>query len=326
MSALKVVVGVVVVAALFVGYTRWEARPLTIPELSAKYKLPNSQFADIDGVQVHYAEDGAKDLPCVVMLQGVNTNLRIWDPIVDDLKKTFRLIRIDTLTMGLTSPDPKGDYSAGRNPHIIETMMDRLGAPRCAFVTNGGGGRIAYRIADSHPERVERIVMMNSAGAPHDPAKRPAPPNAVKAFFAPYSAFAGTTRRDYGAVPPTEAFIRQNYDMNRRAGLASEIKLAKVGAAGDDAQSYLPKVRVPVLLIWGATDVQVPIEDLAVFERSLTNAPNMTKVYKDAGHYPYLEHPKDAVRDITAFLSGAYDGELRQPAQSETPPANATVR
>ena len=327
MKTWKAVVGLIAVAALGIGYARWQARPLTVPELITLYKLPNSQFAEIDGVQVHYAVDGAKDLPCVVMLQGVNQNLRIYDGVVDAMKSDFHMLRIDTLTMGLTAPDPKMEYGADRNQRIVEALTQRLGLTRCSFLTNGGGGRITYRYATAHPERVERVIFINSAGAPHNYPPAPAPSlfDRAKGWISPRNAWADRLYSEFGSIPPSPEWVQMTYDMNRRAGLDKEIKIAKVAASGDDAEKYLPNLRMPTLVLWGTTSHATPVSDVKVFEKALSNSPSMTKLYEHAGHHPFLEYPKDVVRDMTAFLKGERDGELRQPVQAETPTAGATV-
>src|SRR4051812_17775852 len=82
--AVLIVLGAIAAGA---GYVALTTGMLEIPiaELKAKYELPNSKFMDIDGIQVHYAEDGSKDLPTLVLIHASFMNLRSWDQLVKDL-------------------------------------------------------------------------------------------------------------------------------------------------------------------------------------------------------------------------------------------------
>ncbi len=315
MNGRKILAAAVVIAALTggIGYARWTQRPLTLAELTAIYKLPNSQFTEIDGLKVHFAENGAKDLPCLVLAQGATMNLRLWDDLVSRLQPQFHILRIDTLTQGLTAPDPQGDYSAGHDTRILETFMQRLGLTRCTFIGNGGGGRIAYRYAAAHPAQVDKLVLIASEGAPHPV---PAPKRQVAKFrrlvglFSAKNAWTDRFYESFGAIPPTRELLQMTYDMNRRAGLEDEQRLADAAhAGGDDAEAVLPKITAPTLLLWGTGDTTTPSMDAESFAAWLTSAPSTTRLYNFAGHYPFIEFPKDVTRDILEFLSGAHQGD-----------------
>jgi len=64
----------------------------------------------------------------------------------------------------------------------------------------------------------------------------------------------------------------------------------------------LPELRIPVLLIWGDQDTEVPVEDGRTMERLIPDAGLV--VFEGAGHYAYLEQPGRFCRIVDVFLRG----------------------
>ena len=123
-----------------------------------------SKFADIDGVRVHYKDEGTG--PVVVLLHASYMNLHAWDGLVDRLKKDHRVIRLDLLTAGLTGVDTKDRYSMERNEELLDGLLKKLDVHQYALVGTSSGGIVAFRRAAAHPEETTRLVLINSAGMP----------------------------------------------------------------------------------------------------------------------------------------------------------------
>ncbi len=79
--------------------------------LEAKYASPASRFIHIDGVRIHYRDEGSG--PAILLLHANFSNLLGWDPWAEALKDHYRVVRFDFPAFGLTGPDPGGDYSNG---------------------------------------------------------------------------------------------------------------------------------------------------------------------------------------------------------------------
>ena len=73
-----------------------------------------------------------------------------------------------------------------------------------------------------------------------------------------------------------------------------------VRIVNEDLRRLLPKLHLPVLLIWGDQDTEAPIEDGRVMERLIPDAGLV--VFEGAGHYAYLEQPARFCRIVEVFL------------------------
>ncbi len=100
----------------------WAYRDIPGAELEARYAGPASRFITIDGVRMHYRDEGAG--PVVVLFHANFSNLIDWDPWVDALRDRYRVVRVDMTSHGLTGPDPTGDYSL---PRALPEFMLRSG-------------------------------------------------------------------------------------------------------------------------------------------------------------------------------------------------------
>ena len=97
----------VVFVFIFYGYSD---RPVN--ELKAKYAPSPSAFVPIDGMDVHYRDEGstADTLP-LVLIHGTGSSLHTFDEWVAILKSEKRIVRMDLPAFGLTGPFPNRHYS-----------------------------------------------------------------------------------------------------------------------------------------------------------------------------------------------------------------------
>jgi pimeloyl-ACP methyl ester carboxylesterase len=140
-------------------------------QLEAKYSDAASKFVEIDGVRVHYKDEGTGSV--VVLLHASYMNLHAWDGLADRLKKDHRVIRLDLLTAGLTGVDTKDRYSMERNEELLDGLSKKLDVHQYALVGTSSGGMVAFRRAAAHPEETTRLVLINSAGMPRTAATDP---------------------------------------------------------------------------------------------------------------------------------------------------------
>jgi pimeloyl-ACP methyl ester carboxylesterase len=308
-----------VVAGFAIGAFALVSGAFEIPlaELERRYATANSKFMDVDGVRVHYMDQGSG--PPVVLLHASYMSLRTWDSLAEKLAAKHRVVRLDRLGAGLTGPDPKGRYSIEHEVELVLRLADALGLERFALLGTSSGGIVAFRLAAQHPERVARLVLVNSAGMPRTAATDPNRPrgSALERWFTSYyrsRAFwqENLERQLTSGVAPPPAFVDTVYDMNRRKGGREESRQYTASFRTGDPQTVLASVRAPTLILWGIGNITVSHLEADVFEHWLTNAPSMIKKYPKVGHYLYLETPDAFATDVAAFLSGGLDGDLRR--------------
>ena len=135
---------------------------LPLAELTPKYAGSASHFVKIDGVDIHYRDEGQG--PPLVLLHGSSSSLHTWDGWVAKLADHRRIVRLDLPGYGLTGPAPDKDYSAARYARVVVALLDRLGIHRADIAGNSLGGRVALTVALDHPSYVGRLVLVDAAG------------------------------------------------------------------------------------------------------------------------------------------------------------------
>jgi pimeloyl-ACP methyl ester carboxylesterase len=334
----KLVMALVVLAALALGIGAYllnsSALEMPLEELEAKYKLPESKWLDLDGIRVHYVDQspaGVADPPVVVLSHASFMSLRSWDSLAAALlAKGWRVIRMDYLNAGLTSYDGKGINDMSRNVMILTELPGKLGVTQFDLVGTSSGGQVAFMFAGQHPERVKRFVLINSGGMPRTAQSNP---NRARGSWldqyinARYRSI-GQWQKDLGGNMPSlrplpPELVQLVYDMNRRAGgrpvAAEYLRNFKTG----DTATYLAAVKAPTMILQGMANPTLVHTEAEVQSYWMTGAPSLIRKYPKLGHYPYMESPAEVATDVIAFLSGQYDGELRQTVRAPLAPPQA---
>lgn len=296
-------------AALALGLlvAAWFYRDHPPAQVEARWATPPSQFVEIDGVRLHYREEG--EGPPVVLLHANYASLFMWEPWAAALKDRYRVIRVDLPAHGLTGPEPSGNYSLQRIQSLFEQFVDARGLERFVVVGTSIGGTVAMRYAADHPERIERLVMISPGSLEARVRGRTTPANVPKiadvlAWVTPRAFTAYMLRNDYGdPARVTDAVIDEWYAMWMREGnRQAMIDLLRQYVSGG-VEAKIRSIRVPVLLIWGEKNKRVPLA-LAYETRALLgNSPQVQlEVLPGIGHMLVQEAPKQSAAVIRRYL------------------------
>lgn len=114
----------------------------------------------IEGHKIAFEENG-QDNP-VILIHGIPTNRRMWRKIAPGLAAKHRVIALDLLNYGQSDKPRLADVSINAQSRIILQLMDALGVRRADIVAHDIGGGIAQLIAVQYPEKVRRLVLIDS--------------------------------------------------------------------------------------------------------------------------------------------------------------------
>ena len=301
---------------------------LDLDTLEERYGSSDSKFMDVDGVRLHFMDQGSG--AAVVLLHASFMHLRSWDSLAEALLPDHRVIRLDFLISGLTGPEPSDDYTFDRNLQLVDQLTRRLGVDRFAIVATSSGGIVGFNYAARFPDRVNRLVLINSAGMPRTARTNPnrARGTALARWFISRHQTKEMVRTtlDRNFIEPHEPpewLVTMNYDFGRRKGLRREGALLLRNFRTGDPESVLGQVQAPTMILWGLENQTVVHLEADVFQLWLTDAPTLKKKYPGVGHYLYLEIPEQLNGDVRAFLSGQLDDELTklQWGPHERPPS-----
>jgi haloalkane dehalogenase len=119
------------------------------------------RYADVDGLRLHYVQEGDGDP--VLLLHGEPTWSFLYRTMIPPLARVGRAIAVDYPGFGRSDkPTEAGWYTYDRHTEVLTRFVERLDLRRLTVVMQDWGGPLGFRLAVEHPERVERVVVMNT--------------------------------------------------------------------------------------------------------------------------------------------------------------------
>ncbi|MBI5881919.1 MAG: alpha/beta fold hydrolase [Elusimicrobia bacterium] len=265
--------------------------------------MPGSRFMDIDGLAMHYRDEGQGEP--LVMLHGNPSWSYYYRGLIDAMAGGYRCVAPDHIGMGLSDKpaDERYEYTLSRRVSDLEAFLEKLGLVKdITLVLHDWGGMIGMAWASRRPERVRRLVILNTAAFPLPGGKFL--PWQLKLgrdsmlgtlLIRGFNAFAvGATRLCVTKKPmsrETAAAYVAPYDSwaNRIATLrfVQDIPLVP----GDNAYPVVQAVAeglhrftdAPMLICWGMKDFVFDASFLAEWVRRFPSAE--THRFPEAGHY-----------------------------------------
>jgi pimeloyl-ACP methyl ester carboxylesterase len=250
-------------------------------------------FLDLAGARVWY-EAAGEGRP-VLLLHGWGANAAAMRPVFDALRPDHTVYALDFPGFG-QSPLPPAPWGVGEYAELVIAFLDSLDVAKADVVGHSFGGRVGIKLAAKWPDRVERLVLVDSAGVKRAPTPgRAALRAGVRAGRAILSAPGLGALRGKAEALARDRLGSEDY---RSAGPLRE---TFVRVVSEDLRPYLPEVKAPTLLIWGENDQDTPLSDAKVMESRIPDAGLV--VLKGAGHFSYLDRPADFARIVRHFLA-----------------------
>ena len=285
-------------------------RDIPAAELEAKYATGASKFIDIDGVRMHYRDEGSG--PPVVLFHAHFASLIGFDAWADALKAHHRVLRFDIPSHGLTGADPSGDYSIERTIELTELFLEKMGVDKVSLGGTSMGGTMALHFASRHPERVEKLVLL-SPGTLEGPEKmkkykkRLGPSAELFTFITPRFMPKFMLEKGFGEgnpVPPE--LVDRWHQMWMLEGQRSA-ELARLRQYdGGDPDKLLASITTPTLLLWGEDNTTAPIEQADHMVAAMKNVKSLKRInYPGVGHMAVQQAGARIVKDVIPFLAEA---------------------
>src|SRR6266853_3340371 len=118
----------------------------------------------IDGLSIFYREAGPKDAPTLLLLHGLPSSSRMFEPLFSRLSDRYHLVAPDYPGFGHSnSPDPKKfAYTFDHIAEIMNHFTEALGLSRYTLYLQDYGGPVGFRMALAHPDRIEALIVQNA--------------------------------------------------------------------------------------------------------------------------------------------------------------------
>ena len=235
--------------------------------------------------------------PPMILLHGLGSNRRVWDPIVPALSRHFKVVAIDLPGFGESPMPDDGDVSIEAQARAVEKTMERLRIKRAHFVGNSMGGRLALELA--RRRKAFSVVAISPHGAFNESegrreiiairaqriAARMIAPLGSLPFRTRYGrrAALGLVSAKPDLVPP-EVAAEATASFARCPGFDSAYR-----SITSEPASGLNKITCPVLILWGTNDKLLsPAQGRRMAARIKTA--KLRKLER-LGHVPMSEDP-----------------------------------
>lgn len=292
-----------VVAILLIG--KYFLSPdKTLDELAPKYAAHPSQFMELDGRKIHYRDEGEGET--IVLIHGTGASLHTWDEWASSLKENYRVIRFDLPAYGLTGQDPQKRYSSKDYVDLLDNLLTQLEVDQFHLAGNSLGGLVAWLYASYHPQKVEKLVLVDPSGFPFKStpmviqlAKTPLLNNFIR-YVTPRSFIEKNLKEVYyDASLIKEETIDRYHDLTQFEGNRQAF-IDRAYIEREDYTDRLALIPSPTLILWGEEDAWIPVSDAAKFKAALSNA--RIALMPKTGHVPMEERPQESLAIVTDFL------------------------
>lgn len=253
--------------------------------------VSDATFIDIDGLRTRCLVRGSG--PPVLVLPGWGASIETVYPIVAGLQDVATVHALDLPGFGESDLPPSQPWGVEEYQAFVAAFMDALQIGPATVIGHSNGGRIAITMAATEPARVERLVLVDSAGI--------RPKRTLRWYRRVAMAKVGKHAARLLGGPGER--LRQL--LVGRAGsadylAAGEMRPTLVRLVNTDLREHLPNIQAPTLLIWGSDDADTPLSAAREMERLIPDAGLV--VLEGAGHYSYLDQPARFARIVSHFI------------------------
>ncbi|HEX5685999.1 MAG TPA: alpha/beta hydrolase [Ideonella sp.] len=299
--------------ALAVPLARAPDRP--VETLVARWAPAPSDFIEVKGQMVHLRDEGPRnDQAPIVLIHGTSASLHTWEGWVAALKSQRRVISFDLPGFGLTGPFTgeyaHDDYRGDTLARFTLDLLDRLHVQRVVLAGNSLGGEVAWRVASLAPARVEKLVLVDSAGYDFVPEDMPVGfriarlpvISALSEWFLPRGMVEASVQNVYGEpAKVTSSLVDRYFELTLREGNRHALRMRMQQLEMGQDASRIPAIKQPTLILWGGRDRLIPPPNGQRFARDIGGS--RLVVFPELGHVPHEEDPARTVAVVKDFLS-----------------------
>lgn len=270
---------------------------------------------EVDGLSIFYREAGRKDAPTLLLLHGLPSSSRMFEPLFARLSDRYHLVAPDYPGFGHSDwPDPrKFAYTFDHLASVTEHFTEALGISKYTLYMQDYGAPVGFRMALAHPERVEALIVQDAVA--HDGglganwktrreywANRAANEAALRANLL---SLATTRTRHVGNDPNIErynpdlwtdefAFLGQPGQADIQTDLFYDYRTNVT--AYPAWQAWLRETQPRLLVIWGKYELSFDPSEPEAFRRDV---PKAEVHIVDGGHFA-LDTAADEIATLVA--------------------------
>jgi len=273
----------------------------------------------VDGLDIFYREAGPKDAPVLLLLHGVPTSSKMYQPMLESsLSAKYRLIAPDFPGFGHSPwPSPKRfRYTFDRLAEVTDKFAETLNLERYTLFLHDYGGPVGMRMAVAHPEKVDAIIIQNAVSheeglSPLWAARRAFWQDRMSheaAFRKSFLSLDTTRNRHLGTSPHPEridpdTWTDEFYFLNQpgQADIQTDLFFDYQNnlKAYPIWQKWLRDHQPPMLVLWGRYDPSFLVAGAEAYRKDV---PTAEVHILDAGHFALDEQAGQVIGLTEAFM------------------------
>jgi pimeloyl-ACP methyl ester carboxylesterase len=288
---------------------------------NAMNTLVSYRSVQVDGLSIFYREAGPKDAPVLLLLHGLPSSSRMYEPLLQRLSDRYHLIAPDYPGFGHSDwPDPtQFAYTFDHIATVMEHVTETLGLTHYSLYMQDYGGPVGFRLALAHPERVQSLIVQDAVA--HDTGLGENW-NLRRAFWADRATYEATLRsnllslattrtRHVGNDPQVERydpdlwtdefrFLNQPGQADIQSDLFHDYQ-SNV-ASYPKWQEWMRQTQPRLLVLWGMYELSFDDSEPEAFRRDVPQA----QVHRvDGGHFALDTAADEIANLVDSFLTSS---------------------
>ncbi|MFB9240393.1 alpha/beta fold hydrolase [Massilia antarctica] len=270
----------------------------------------------VDGGRIAYLRRGTGLSEAIVMLHGAASDKSAWLRLAKTMRTGMTILIPDLPGHGESPAQAASCYNVQSQAGRMLGFLAALGVGRAHLIGNSMGGAVALRMAADSPGSIASLVLIDAAGAETSSSWlrqqfSDAGTNPMVAIHntADYKKMIGIGMEKPPHIPD---FLLAALARSYMAREEINLRIARDIETDLDQRRVLGVIDAPSLIIWGAQDKVVHVDDAQTLHSGLRNSEKV--VLEGIGHLPMVEAPKQVAALCDAFYAGRAAARLPKAA------------
>lgn len=294
-----------------IAFASWFMLQQNINMIDPMTMAPEDEFIQLNDVNLHFLHAGQGKGSPVLLIHGFGGWSRDWTHTIPILAESHEVFALDLPGWGLSEKPADFDYSIEAQAEFVLDFMAHFGLDNVDLIGNSMGGGIAVHLTTQYPNRVRKLILIDSVGYEgyriwHNmlllAVQIPGISYVVKPFLPIFPRFRHRTQWLFGGSKKVSLDdYRDHYLPLLTEGSAESLVNMVKTLRLDSVQERIASVNKPTLILWGEKDPFMHVKHAYLFEAAIEGSELV--VFPGIGHVPQTEVPQQVNALILEFLS-----------------------
>lgn len=271
----------------------------------------SQKLVEVYGQKINYVEAGSG--PTVILLHGLGGDTTNWAMTVPALASKYHVFALDQIGFG-QSDKPLINYRVATLVEFLAGFYKKLGIEKASLVGNSLGGWTAAAFAIAHPDKVDKLILVDAAGYSN---KRWGGPEMTKELAMGLNpATVEGLKQSLSLIFYNKAMITDQFaetafaaKLKRGDGYTINAFIDSILRGEDYLDGKTKTIKAATLVVWGREDALTPLGIGEAFAQDIPGAQKV--VIEKCGHVPQLEKAVEFNAAVLKFLEGGSTAQVK---------------